>query len=136
MRSFAFAAVVCMTLVVASAVIPTERKEKSDKLRAECREEQHVTVEDLEILKTKEYGLQYPEKVQCYLKCVGEKYGLYEDGKLVDAKVETELRADLVDNPTRAQELIEHYGHCKGETGATACETAAKVYNCIITHKH
>jgi hypothetical protein len=38
---------------------------------------------------------------------------------LVDAKVEAELRADLVDNTARADELIEHYGHCKGESKYT-----------------
>lgn len=73
------------------------------------------------------------EKIQCFVKCYLEKFGLID----ASANIQEDAIDKLSEGLDKAK-VTSDVNKCKSEKGASVCETAYKLYKCYtsITQKN
>lgn len=99
--------------------------------RDECVSKLSIPADLVE--KYKQWNFPDDEKTPCYLKCILEKFGLYDEEKGFDVhKIHHQLDGDKVDHSDATHGAIENCAKEAAAAGDDACVRAYRGFSCFL----
>lgn len=106
-----------------------EQKAKAKEYFQECIEQEHVTEEEAEKLRNKDFA-NPSMNLKCFGTCFFEKVGTLKDSVVQEDVVLAKLGSILGEEKTKAI-----LAKCKDVKGEDRCDTGFKIYECFESTK-